>query len=123
MTKEDITTTRVWQVNETMVVAETLEAAVEIYRSKYSYPYNAVETLQMVKYYDNEMALIKKYCAGAQDLPNLVNESSTQGEKTMLKRICDWLRMHAHKYSTDIATNRMCCDLTEAMTTDNDEEA
>lgn len=111
MTKEDITTTRVWQVNETMVVAETLEEAVEIYRNKYSYPYYAVETLQMVKYCNNEMALIKKYCAGAQD------------GKTMLKRICDWLRMHAHKYSTDIATNRMCCDLTEAMTTDNDEEA
>lgn len=111
MTKEDITTTRVWQVNKDLVIADKLEEAVEIYRNKYSYPYNAVETLQMVKYYGKEMALIKKYCSGAQD------------GKTMLKRICEWLRIHAHEYSTDIATNRMCCDLTEAMTTDNDEEA
>lgn len=57
MTKEDIKHTHVWKVNKDMVVADTIEDAIEVYRNYYEFPYNKVTSVEEITYY-RDTALI-----------------------------------------------------------------
>ena len=53
MNKEDIKHTKVWRINRDMVVADTIEDAITLYKTYYEYPYNEITSIELVKYYDD----------------------------------------------------------------------
>ena len=62
MTREQISQTKVWRINEsTLVVAGTIPIAIEIYETHY--PFDNVEKVELVKgKWDSEYALmLEKY--------------------------------------------------------------
>ena len=61
MKKEDIRFTCVWKVNKSIVVADTIEDAIALYKANYDFPYNdidIIEKLTLGGYTDDNIALI-----------------------------------------------------------------
>lgn len=57
MTKEQIKQTKVWKLNDRLVIADSIPVAVEIYQAKY--PYDEVEKIELIQSYrDCTYALI-----------------------------------------------------------------
>lgn len=48
MEKKDIIYTKVWKINKQLVVAETIEKAIEVYKSHLDFPYNEITSIQSV---------------------------------------------------------------------------
>lgn len=52
MDRKDIGTTKVWKIDKTLVVAPTIEEAVELYQSLYDFPYNRINIIEAVRIRD-----------------------------------------------------------------------
>lgn len=49
MKKENVKFTKVWKINgKSLVVADTIEKAIELYKVNYEFPYNDIESIESV---------------------------------------------------------------------------
>lgn len=61
MKKEDIRLTHVWKINKSIVVADTIEEAIVVYKTNYEFPYNDIDCIEKITlggYTDDNIALI-----------------------------------------------------------------
>ena len=48
MEKKNIITTKVWKINDQLVVANTIEEAIEVYKTHLDFPYNEIKSINAV---------------------------------------------------------------------------
>ena len=58
--KPNIDRTKVWKVNKELVVADTIQEAIETFRESCEYPNNEVTFVELYEYCSNSNALIKR---------------------------------------------------------------